>query len=136
MLSEKLGNRGLAGSSPSNIQDEFNKRWVRDFRIDAVQFQKNQGGCGADTLVAVYEGMILNDVIKIGGGHFKKIGMQITAAETCLWHSDRGFQKRRIAEARTSTVSPDLIVMDLKDLVQTQEDRLHDQSANRLSARP
>ena len=124
-LSEEIGRGGFFDLSLSDTEDYLDQVGSRDVNGDAVELQKYQCCSGANALIAIHEGVVLDDVKEIGRGHFKKIRMQVTASETGLRHGNRRFQKGQVTDARTSAVSFDLISVDLKNFLQAQKDRFH-----------
>ena len=124
-LPEEIGRGGFSGLALGDTEDGLDQGGGRDVNGDAVKLQEHQCRRGADAFVAVHKGVVLDDVKEIGRGHFKKIGMQVATAEAGLRHGNRRFQKGQVTDAMASSVSYDLIGVDLKDFLQVQEDRFH-----------
>lgn len=112
-LSEEIARGGFSGLALGDTEDGLDQGGVRDVNGDAVELQEYQCCSGADAFVAVHEGVVLDDVKEIGRGHFKKIGVQVSTAETGLRHGNRRFQKGQVTDALASSVSSDLIGVDL-----------------------
>ncbi len=69
---EKLGDGGFPHFALGDAEDGLDNRIVRDVDRNAVELEEHQRGHSADTFIAVYKGMILNDMKEIRCGHFKE----------------------------------------------------------------
>lgn len=125
MLSEKLGDTGFLERSLRHAQNHLDQFAIADPQLDPVQLEEDQGGCGTDAFVTIEEWMIPDEVKEIGGGHLEDVGMEVLARGAGARHGNGGLEQPEVPDAVGPAVSVDLIAVDLQDLGEVEEDRLH-----------
>ena len=68
MLSQELGDCGLAKLSLRDRNDDSFNLGLGGCEGQPVKLQESEGSHRADALVAVHEGVVLDDVVEIGSG--------------------------------------------------------------------
>ena len=121
MRSEKLRDLGLTYLAFRNGEDQINQRVVEHFHIDSVQLKKHQCRDRAGPFIAIHEGMILDEMKHVCRGHLKEIGVQILLRKAGSRHGDGRLQQAEISNARASSVSFNLIGMDISDFFKREK---------------
>ncbi|MDH4188157.1 MAG: hypothetical protein OEV08_14290, partial [Nitrospira sp.] len=101
----------------SSLQNERFKRRFVSLKREAVELHEYERRHCSHSLIAINEGVILNDMIEIRGGHFKQIGMKILIANPGFRHSECRMQQLNIADTKTPTIPPNLVGMNLNDIL-------------------
>jgi hypothetical protein len=91
----------------------------------AVHSEKDKRSHRPYPFVPVNEGMVLNQMKKIRGGHFKEVGMKVGVAKAGLRHGNRGFQKACIADAGAPSIPLNHLAMDFENLIECQNEGSH-----------
>jgi hypothetical protein len=80
--------------------------------------------------------MVPHDMKKIGRSHLEKVTVQIATAEPGCRHCKSGLEKPQVTDTCLSSVSFNLVPMDLQHFGETEEIRCLRQSASFLRALP
>jgi len=91
----------------------------------AVYSEKDKRSHRPHPFVPVNEGMVLNQVKKISGGHFKEVGVKVGVTKAGLRHGNRGFQKAYIANAGAPPIQLNHLAMDFENLIECQKEGSH-----------
>ena len=83
----------------STERDGFHFYFVDSVRVDAVQFQKRQGGVGGGAFVAIDEAVILCKVKQVRGSHFRQGLVEVFAPKMLLRLRDRRLDKCDVPNA-------------------------------------
>lgn len=65
--------------------------------------------------------MVLDQMKKVGGSHFKNIGVQKLTSVGNRWHVERRFEQFNIADAGGAAIARNLVTVNLQHLNQTEE---------------
>lgn len=87
----------------------------------AVQVEEHQGGEHSGALVAVDEGMVLQDVKKVRSGHGEKVFVDDHAIEGRLRLRKRRLEQPAIAHADSATIAGELERVQLEHVLDVEE---------------
>src|SRR5712664_130512 len=100
-----------------------------------VQTEKGEHRHESGPLIAVHEGVVLDEVEEVRGGHLKDLPVEEFPPEGRLRSGERRFEQPDVADTRPPSVPRDLVRVQGEHLVERQEDDAHD-SASRLNTSP
>jgi len=92
---------------------------------ERIQAQEDQHGHETNALVAIDEGMPLDQMKEIGGSHLGQAFMQPSASVRRLRHGQSGFQQGDIANSRTTPVPLDLVRVQCQHFIEREKLDLH-----------
>ena len=125
MLPEESGDGGFVHLSFGHSTYCLFEYILAGFDFHTVKGQKYQGGHRSGSLVAVHKGMVPYDMKKIGRSHLEKVTVQIATAEPGCRHCKGGLEKPQVPDTGLSSVSFNLVPMDLQHFGETEEIRCH-----------
>ena len=135
MLLDEYRGFGLADPAPRDTQYlifDFLSAGIEPAR---VQTEKGEKDHEPDGLVPIHKGVISHDVEEMGRGHLREIFVQEPPFKGRGGCSQGRLQEAEVPDARSPSVSLDLVRVERDHLVERQEDDLHE-SASRLKTPP
>ena len=134
VLTKELSDVHLCGLALRRFEDEIDQLIVTDGQSVIVDLQKQECRFQTNSLVAINERMILNQMEQIGGSHRADIFVQILAAILRHRLSQCRFQQTQVSNPLGAPIDADLFAMGLHDVVQSQELEHRGYSASFLNA--
>jgi hypothetical protein len=110
--------------TPSNSLHHLSEVILGGIEVKSVQVEKNENGHSTDTLVAIDEGMVLDQVEQIGCCHLVNVCMKKLATVGSRWHAEGRSEQFDVSNTGGTTIAGNLVLMNGKHLTQAEEDGL------------